>query len=113
MTTGQLADGEYKFELNVYSGATQSDLSLSDSRSKTIFVESTSGINLESPGGELADTSFNLVYSTYPIFNWIRDYAVIVKRISEWQNSKRDIILRRKRQWVMNVCCHSTNRNPG
>ena len=70
MTTGQLADGEYKFELNIYSGTTQSDLSLSDSRSKTIFVESSSGINLESPGGELADTSFNLVYSTYPIFNW-------------------------------------------
>ena len=75
LTTGQLADGEYKFELNVYSGATQSDLSLSDSRSKTIFVESSSGINLESPGGELADTSFNLVYSTYPIFNWNKGFC--------------------------------------
>ena len=75
LTTGQLADGEYKFELNVYSGATQSDLSLSDSRSKTIFVESSSGINLESPGGELADTSFNMVYTTYPIFNWNKGYC--------------------------------------
>jgi len=75
LTTGQLADGEYKFELNIYSGATQSDLSLSDSRSKTIFVESSSGINLESPGGELADTSFNMVYTTYPIFNWNKGYC--------------------------------------
>jgi len=75
LTTGQLADGEYKFELNVYSGATPSDLSLSDSRSKTIFVESSSGINLESPGGELADTLFNLVYSTYPIFNWNKGFC--------------------------------------
>ena len=75
LTTGQLADGEYKFELNVYSGATQSDLSLSDTRSKTIFVESSSGINLESPGGELADTSFNMVYTTYPIFNWNKGYC--------------------------------------
>ena len=35
-----------------------------------MIVESPSGINLESPGGALADTSFNVVYTSYPVFNW-------------------------------------------
>ncbi len=75
ITTGQLADGEYRFELKIYSGSSETDLSLSDQDSKTIIVESPSGINLESPGGEIADTSFNMVYTTYPVFNWNKGYC--------------------------------------
>ena len=45
-------------------------MGLTDQDSKTIIVESTTGVNLESPGGMLADTSFNMVYTTYPVFNW-------------------------------------------
>jgi hypothetical protein len=67
MTTGKLADGEYTFEIELYSGP---DLALSGHEIKTIVVQTPVGINLESPGGELADTSFNVVYTTYPIFNW-------------------------------------------
>ena len=70
LVTGQLAPGEYRFELKLYSGSSEADLSLSDQDSKSMIVESPSGINLESPGGALADTSFNVVYTTYPIFNW-------------------------------------------
>ncbi len=70
MTTGQLADGEYRFELKVFSGTSSSNRVLTDQDSKTIIVESTTGVNLESPGGMLADTSFNMVYTTYPVFNW-------------------------------------------
>ena len=70
MTTGQLADGEYRFELKVFSGTSSSNVVLTDQDSKTIIVESTTGVNLESPGGMLADTSFNIVYTTYPVFNW-------------------------------------------
>ena len=70
MTTGQLADGEYRFELKVFSGTSSSNVVLTDQDSKTIIVESTTGVNLESPGGMLADTSFNMVYTTYPVFNW-------------------------------------------
>ena len=70
MTTGQLADGEYRFELKVFSGTSSSNVVLTDQDSKTIIVESTTGVNLESPGGMLADTSFNMVYTTYPLFNW-------------------------------------------
>ncbi len=70
MTTGQLADGEYRFELKIFSGTSSNDVTLTDQDSKTIIVESTTGVNLESPGGMLADTSINMVYTTYPIFNW-------------------------------------------
>ncbi len=65
MTTGQLADGEYRFELKVFSGTSSSNVVLTDQDSKTIIVESTTGVNLESPGGMLADTSFNMVYTTW------------------------------------------------
>tara|TARA_Y100000590_G_scaffold209714_1_gene237593 strand:- start:1094 stop:2269 length:1176 start_codon:yes stop_codon:yes gene_type:complete len=70
MTTGQLADGEYRFELKIFSGTSSSNVVLTDQDSKTIIVESPTGVNLESPGGMLADTSFNMVYTTYPVFNW-------------------------------------------
>ena len=70
MTTGKLADGEYRFELKIFSGTSSSNVVLTDQDSKTIIVESPTGVNLESPGGMLADTSFNMVYTTYPVFNW-------------------------------------------
>lgn len=70
ITTGKLADGEYRFELKLFSGSTPNDLILTDQDSKAIVVESTTGINLESPGGMLSDTLYNVVYTTYPVFNW-------------------------------------------
>ncbi len=70
ITTGQLADGEYTFEIKLYSGNSQLDISMTDHETKTIVVQTPSGINLESPGGELADTLQNVVYSPYPVFNW-------------------------------------------
>lgn len=70
MMSGKLADGEYRFELKLYSGLSEFDVSLTAQDSKTIIVESPSGINLESPGGVLSDTLFNSIYTTYPVFNW-------------------------------------------
>ena len=70
MSTGKLADGEYRFELKIYSGSSEFDIQLTDQDSKTIIVESSSGVNLESPGGELSDSLLNVVYTPYPIFNW-------------------------------------------
>ena len=70
ITTGKLADGEYRFELKLFSGSSPNDLILTDQDSKAIVVESTTGINLESPGGMLSDTLYNVVYTTYPVFNW-------------------------------------------
>jgi hypothetical protein len=89
MTTGKLADGEYRFELKIYSGSSEFDLPLTDQDSKTIIVESSSGINLESPGGELADSSFNIVYTLYPIFNWNKgncNNCLTYIRIAEFKN---------------------------
>jgi len=70
MMSGKLADGEYRFELKLYSGLSEFDVTLTDQDSKTIIVESPSGINLESPGGVLSDTLFNSIHTTYPVFNW-------------------------------------------
>ncbi len=75
MTTGKLPDGEYRFELKIHSGESQYDLSPSDEKIETIIVETPSGVNLESPGGSLADTSFNIVYTTLPSFNWNKGYC--------------------------------------
>ena len=66
LATGQIADGEYTFEVVILSENDQ--VLASDSR--TFLVQSPSSIALESPGGALSDTLDNIVYSTFPIFQW-------------------------------------------
>ena len=66
LTTGQIADGEYTFEVVILSENDQ--VLASDSR--TFLVQSPASITLESPGGALSDTLDNIVYSTFPIFQW-------------------------------------------
>ena len=66
LTTGQIADGEYTFEVVILSENDQ--VLAADSR--TFLVQSPSSIALESPGGALSDTLDNIVYSTFPIFQW-------------------------------------------
>ena len=66
MTSGK-PQMEYRFELKIFSGSSEFDLSESDEKIETIIVETPSGVNLESPGGALADTAFNVVYSTFSI----------------------------------------------
>jgi len=70
ITTGRLADGTYTFEVQVYSGLTEDNLTLTDSETINIVVESPSYISLESPGGALEDTSLTEIYNTYPLFIW-------------------------------------------
>ena len=64
--TGQIADGEYTFEIVILSANDQ--VLASDSR--TFLVESPISVTLESPGGALSDTLENVVYSSFPIFQW-------------------------------------------
>ena len=64
--TGQIADGEYTFEIVILSENDQ--VLASDSRA--FLIESPVSISLESPGGALSDTLDNIVYSTFPIFQW-------------------------------------------
>ena len=66
LTTGQIADGEYTFEVIILS---ENDQVLA-SESRTFLIQSPSSIILESPGGALADTADNVIYSTFPIFQW-------------------------------------------
>ena len=66
LTIGQIADGEYTFEVVILSENDQ--VLASDNR--TFLVQSPASITLESPGGALSDTLDNIVYSTFPIFQW-------------------------------------------
>ena len=66
MATGQIADGEYSFEVTILSENDQ--VLASDSR--TFLVQSPVSITLESPGGALSDTLDNVIYTTFPIFQW-------------------------------------------
>ena len=66
LTTGRIADGDYTFEIQVKSESDQ----VYASDSKTIIVQSPVSINLETPGGVLSDTLDNIIYSTFPIFQW-------------------------------------------
>ena len=89
MTTGKLPDGEYRFELSLSSGVSEFDLSPSDEKIETVIVESPSGVNLESPGGLLADTTFNIVYTTLPSFNWNKGFCsncITYIRVSEFKS---------------------------
>ena len=66
MATGQIADGEYSFEVTILS---ENDQILA-SESRTFLVQSPVSITLESPGGALSDTLDNVIYTTFPIFQW-------------------------------------------
>ena len=66
ITTGKIADGEYTFLVNIMS----EDDQMLASDSKTILVQSPVSITLESPAGALSDTLDNVIYTTFPIFQW-------------------------------------------
>jgi len=67
LASGKIADGEYTFEIKIKSGISGQTMA---SDSKTIIVQSPVSINLEYPGGTLSDTLDNVLYSTFPIFQW-------------------------------------------
>ena len=66
ITTGKIADGEYTFQVKILSDNDQ----ILASDSKTILVQSPVSITLESPAGALSDTLDNVIYTTFPIFQW-------------------------------------------
>ena len=66
MATGKIADGEYTFEVSILS----EDDQVLASDSKIILVQSPVSITLEAPSGVLSDTLDNVIYTTFPIFQW-------------------------------------------
>ena len=95
MTTGKIADGEYTFEVQILS---ENDQVLA-SDSKTILVQSPVSISLESPAGILSDTLDNVIYTTFPIFQWFSQpcsgcntYIRVARYNSEVHSSLEDAI---------------------
>ena len=70
VTAGKLFAGTYTFKIEVFSGSNTNDLKLTDTKSYSTIIESLSYINLESPGGEVADTTLTEIYTTFPLFMW-------------------------------------------
>lgn len=73
MTTGRLADGQYTFNVKLFANSASEDNLVAQSNgsdSLTVLVESPNAINLESPGGEISDTSSTAIYANIPVFNW-------------------------------------------
>ncbi len=67
LTSGKIADGQYTFSVKILSAENGNELA---SDEKTIVVQAPVSISLESPGGALSDTVDNVIYSTFPIFQW-------------------------------------------
>ena len=70
LTSGKLSDGQYKFSVSVFGGLEEDNLSNVFNDSKTFVIQSQIPLTLEYPGGALSDTTDNLLYTSFPIFQW-------------------------------------------
>ena len=70
LTSGKLSDGQYTFSVAVFGGLEEDNLSNVFNDSKTFVIQSQTPISLEYPGGALSDTTDNLLYTSFPIFQW-------------------------------------------
>ena len=70
LTSGKLSDGQYTFSVSVFGGLDESNLSNVFNDSKTFVIQSQIPVSLEYPGGALSDTTDNLLYTSFPIFQW-------------------------------------------
>ena len=63
---GKLPDGEYTLSFRLFGGNIDEEVN----RVKTINVSTPTSVNLIYPGGSLSDTTQNVIYTPYPIFQW-------------------------------------------
>ena len=70
LTSGKLSDGQYKFSVSIFAGREEYNLSNVFNDSKTFVIQSQIPIVLEYPGGAISDTTDNLLYTSFPIFQW-------------------------------------------
>lgn len=73
LSTGKLPNGTYTFNVVLKSGSSETGLEVSDQVSESIVITTPTSLALIAPGGALEDTSMNLVYSPYPVFQWDTD----------------------------------------
>ena len=86
ITMGRLPDGIYFFTLKIYN-----DTEMLDIKENIINISSARTLNLIYPGGALADTAQNLVYTPYPVFQWLTDPCPACKlfiRVAEFDPEK-------------------------
>lgn len=95
MTTGKIADGDYTFSIQILS----IDDQVFASDAKTINIQSPVSITLESPAGALSDTTDNIIYTNFPIFQWFSQpcngcetYIRIAQFNQQQHNSPEDAI---------------------
>ena len=70
LTSGKLSDGQYTFSVSISGGTDEDNMSNVFNDSKTFVIQSQIPISLEYPGGALTDTTDNLLYTSFPIFQW-------------------------------------------
>ena len=70
LTSGKLSDGQYTFSVSVFGGLDENNLYNVFNDSKTFVIQSQVPVSLEYPGGALSDTTDNLIYTSFPIFQW-------------------------------------------
>ena len=91
LTSGKLSDGQYTFSVSVFGGLEEDNLSNVFNDSKTFVIQSQTPISLEYPGGALSDTTDNLLYTSFPIFQWSSgppvSYAQTFIRVAQFDPS--------------------------
>lgn len=68
--SGRLPDGVYRFAIKVWDESNQDVLAQYE---EVLNVTTPTYLQLISPGGTLADTTINEIYTTYPLFQWESD----------------------------------------
>ncbi len=69
--SGTLPDGNYSFRVSVYNGDDETEIW--EQVEETINITSPTFLQLISPGGELADTTVNEIFTSYPVLQWESD----------------------------------------
>jgi hypothetical protein len=74
--------------VSIYGGTDENNLSSVFNDSKTFVIQSQTPISLEYPGGVLSDTTDNILYTSFPIFQWSSgppaSYAETFIRVAEF-----------------------------
>jgi hypothetical protein len=94
ITSGKLSDGQYTFNISVFGGLDEQNLTNVFNDSKTFVIQSQIPITLEYPGGALSDTTDNILYTSFPIFQWSSgppaNYAQTFIRVAQYDPSSHN-----------------------
>ncbi len=69
--SGKLPDGNYSYRVNLYNGEDETEVW--GEFEETLSVTSPTYLQLISPGGQLADTTSNEIFTNYPVLQWESD----------------------------------------